>query len=100
MNSENMFVLKQALLFYKLEMYHNELYRLDVSGRFQFMLRVHVYKCLHGIAPKMVNSSCVQRLEDSLMQHIQRRQPMGEERSRTLVHQHGTHCPATLKTAA
>ena len=44
--------------------------------------------------------ACVQRLEDSLMYHIQRRQRMGEELSRSLVHQHGTHCPTTLKTAA
>ena len=62
-----MFVLKQALLFYKVEMYHNELYRLDVSERIQFMHRVHAYKYLRGIAPKMVDSRCVQRLEDSLM---------------------------------
>ena len=40
----------------------------------------------------------VQRLEDSLMYHIQRHR-MGEELSRSLVHQHETNCSTILKTA-
>ena len=44
--------------------------------------------------------ACVQRLEDSLMYNIQRRQRMKEELSRSLVHQRETHCPTTLKTTA
>ena len=73
-------------------------------------IRVRLYKCLNGIAPKAMNlhrsvsviedSRCVQRLEDSLMYHIQRRQRIGEELSRSLVDQHGTHCQTILKTAA
>ena len=43
---------------------------------------------------------CVERLEDSLVYHIEKHQRTGEELSRSLVHQHGTHCPTTLKTAA
>ena len=42
-------------LFYKLKIYHNELHWLDFSERIQFMLFVHVYKYLHGIAPKAMN---------------------------------------------
>ena len=30
----------------------DELHWLDVSERIQFKLCAHVYKCLHGIAPK------------------------------------------------
>ena len=55
MNIENMFVLRSSLLFYKLEMYNDELYWLDVSERIQFMICVHVYKFLYGIAPKAMN---------------------------------------------
>ena len=44
--------------------------------------------------------ACVQRLEDSLLYQIQRRQRMGEELSRSLVQQHETHCPTTSNTAA
>ena len=50
MNIENMLV-----LFYKLEMYRDELYRLDVSEYIQFIVCFHVYKCLHGISPKAMN---------------------------------------------
>ena len=50
-----MFVLRSSLLFYKLKMYNDELYRLDVSERIHFKLCVHVEKCLHGITPKAMN---------------------------------------------
>ena len=50
MNIENMLV-----LFYKMEMYRDELYRLDVSEHIQFIVCFHVYKCLHGISPKAMN---------------------------------------------
>ena len=42
-------------LFYKLKMYRDELYRLDVSEHIQFIVCVHVYMCLHGISPKAMN---------------------------------------------
>ena len=38
-----------------MEMYHDELYRLDVSERIQLIVCVHVYKCLHGISRKAIN---------------------------------------------
>ena len=37
---------------------HDELHWLDVSKRIQFMLCIHVYKCLHGIAPKYTMDLC------------------------------------------
>ena len=81
-------------------MYHNELYRLDVSERIQFIVCVRLYKCLHGISP--INDEQSLRSTDRGKRDVThpRRQRMGEELSRSLVHQHGTHCPTTLKTAA
>ena len=37
---------------------HDELYWLDVSKHIQFKLCIHVYKCLHGIAPKYMMALC------------------------------------------
>ena len=37
---------------------HDELHWLDVPQRIQFKLCVHVYKCLHGIAPKYTMDLC------------------------------------------
>ena len=37
---------------------HDELHWLDMSERIQFKLCVHVYKCLHGIAPKYMMNLC------------------------------------------
>ena len=42
-------------LFYKMEMYRDELYRLDVSEHIQFIEYFHIYKCLHGLSPKAKN---------------------------------------------
>ena len=38
-----------------MEMYRDELYRVDVSEHIQFIVCFHVYKCLHGISPKAMN---------------------------------------------
>ena len=88
---------------------NDELYQLDVSERIQFKLCVHVYKCLHGLEPKPMNLyRAVSAIEGQSLRSTARgqldvphqiRQLMGEELSRSLVHQHGTHCPTTLKTA-
>ena len=40
---------------------------LDVSERIQFKVCIRLYKCLHGKSPKMMDSRCVQRLENNLM---------------------------------
>ena len=37
---------------------HDELHWLDVSERIQFKLCIHVYKCLHVIAPKYIMDLC------------------------------------------
>ena len=37
---------------------HDELHWLDVSERIKFKLCVHVHKCLHGIAPKIMMDLC------------------------------------------
>ena len=37
---------------------HDELHWLDISQRIQFKLFIHVYKCLHGIAPKYMMDLC------------------------------------------
>ena len=91
---------------------HDKLHWLDVSERIQFKLCIHVYKCLHGIAPKyMMNLyrpvSAIEgrsHLRSATRGQLDVSRPKGqytgEGLSHTLVNQHGTRCPTTLKTAA
>ena len=92
-----------------MEKYRNELYRLDVSELIQFIVCVHVYKWLHGISPKAMNlCRSVAVIEGESLRSAARGQldvthlktsTYGEELFRSLVHQHGTHYPTTLKTS-
>ena len=49
---------------------------------------------------KIMDSRCVQRRGQLDVPHPKDVTVLGEELSRSLVLQHGTHCPTTLKTAA
>ena len=73
---------------------HDELHWPDVSERFQCKFSIHVYKCLHVIAPKYmmdlcrpvsVIEGCIQRRENNLKYRVQSCQRMGEGLSHTLI---------------
>ena len=79
-----------------------------VPERFQFKLCVHVCNCLHCIAQKYMIElflaiSTIEvrsRLHSALDVPHRNCQHTGKGLSHMLVHQHGTHCPTTLKIAA
>ena len=91
---------------------HDQLHWLDVSQRIQFKLCVHVYKCLHGTAPKYMMNLCrsVSVIEECSHLRSATREQLDVTRSKlsayrrrashTLVHWHGNHCPITLQKAA
>ena len=80
-----------------------------VSEDTQFIVCFHFYKCLHGISPKAMNLCwSVAVIDGQSLRSTARVQldvthlktSTAEELSRSLAHQHGTHYPTTLKTAA
>ena len=92
---------------------HDELHWLKVSELIQFNLCVHVCKCLYGISPNYLMDLCwsVSAMEGCSRLHSAVRGQLDVPRpklstykrsafSYEIVHLYGTHCPASIKTAA
>ena len=79
---------------------HDELHWFDVPERIQFKHCVHVYKCLHGITQKYMMDLSRPVSANEGRSHLQSAARGQHDVPPTLINQHGTHCPTTLKTAA